>query len=506
MQVIRKGTLLRNNSRKFQAEEEDYEKTGFDRGHLNPNSYHCGDSRRATFTLTNAVPQEPCFNQQTWKKLEDETKKIMRKFCAFAGAKPFFVTGTIPHRRRIPNMEYDHFEGQPQRHSDSYNRVSVPSHMWTAVCCDSTHAVNKEDSEEGFSFGYIGENKEDGAAEVLSVSQLEATISSASTKDNYERMIQIFGGNDKCRENSKRSQDFLSQVQRVILMRAIKVLNKVSMMGVKTLPPKKRPREGEGTTDEILEKVQKVSNLGEQVVFDLSLRVRAPQNNLQEFNTFRRSLKSSSDSTVILTDFGIIEQPFDIIKQSHVLGRSYGSFKKNQKSLFQNRLKLFPKLQEDKAVDVPGVKVDSYSLVAKLSKVNMTYRGDWCKPDHGCDYHGLSYVWCYTDVSWDYCCINDCDSTDLEKITPTCHVGGGYIYECSMRSSVITINGGRCRKNHECGLHNKKYFWCYTDFNNNWDYCCRPSHRCNKYGSDNKWCYTRLQSSTIKPWWQYCNY
>lgn len=494
MQTIQKGTILRNNCRIYQAEEEDYEKTGFDRGHLNANSYHCFDSRRATFTLTNAVPQDPCFNQQTWKKLEEKTKKIMGQFCAFAGAERFFVTGAIPSRRKIPNREHDHLEGQPKRHDGSYNRVSVPSHMWTAVCCDSTHAVNVEDRKKGFSFGYIGENKEDGAGDVLSVSQLERTISSVR---NEQSMIQIFAGNDKCSENSKLSLHVLSQVQQVILKRAIKDLDEIGMMSQKELPPRKRGKEALAT-DEILEKAAKVRRLGKQVIFDFSLQVRALKDNVQEFNTFRRSLKSSSDSTVILTDFGIIEQPSNIFTNSHIELRSYGSFKKNQKSLFQNRSNLFPKLQEDNAVDVPEVKVDSYLLVAKLSKVNMTYQGDWCRPDHWCNFHGESYMWCYTHgSSYDYCCKNDCDSTDLEKIAPKCNVGGGYTYECSMRSSVITVTGGRCRYDHECGLHGYGYYWCYTDFNDNWEYCCRPSHRCNKYpGKSYKWCYVYPQPNS----------
>ena len=469
------------------------------------NSYHCPDSRRATFTLTNAVPQDPCFNQQTWRKLEDKTKTIMRQFCAFAGAKRFFVTGTIPRRRTIPNREHDNLEDRPKRHKGSYNRVSVPSHMWTAVCCDSTHAVNVEDRKKGFSFGYIGENKEDGAGEVLSVSQLETTISSVH---NEQSMIKIFAGNDKFSQNSKLSLHVRSQVQQVSLKRAINNLDEIGMMSQKELPPRKRGNEGL-TTDEILAKMQKVSSLGKQVIFDFTVQVREPKDNVQEFNTFRRSLKSSSDSKVILTDFGIIEQPSDIITNSHPFLRWFRSSKKNQKSLFQNRLKLFPKLQEDKAVDVPEVKVDSYLLVAKLSKVNMTYQGDWCRPDHCCDYHGKSYMWCYTDRDdhWNYCCITDCDSTDLEKNAPTCNVGKHYTgYECSMRSSVITIEGGRCRRNHECRLHGEYYYWCYTDFDDNWKYCCRPSHQCNYYGESYKWCYHRPQSSRRPPQYQYCHY
>ena len=54
-----------------QAIMEDFRNTGYDKGHLNPNFYQCDDSRTATFTLTNAVPQDPCFNQQSWKKMEE---------------------------------------------------------------------------------------------------------------------------------------------------------------------------------------------------------------------------------------------------------------------------------------------------------------------------------------------------------------------------------------------------------------------------------------------------
>ena len=502
MQQIRKGSLLRNNSRQYQAEEEDYKNTGFDRGHLNPNSYHCPDSRRATFTLTNAVPQDPCFNQQTWRKLEDKTETIMRQFCAFAGAERFFVTGTIPSGRRIPNREHDNLEDRPKRHKGSYNRVSVPSHMWTAVCCDSTHAVNVEDRKKGFSFGYIGKNKEDGAVEVLSVSQLETTISSVG---NVLSMIKIFAGNDKCSKNSKRSLHVLSQVQQVILNRAIKDLDEIGMRSQKELPLRKRGKEGL-TNDEIRAKVSKVNSLGKQAFFDLSPQVRELKDNVQELNAFRRSLKLSSHFTVILKDFDITEQLSNIITKSRIEFGSYGSFKKSQKSLSQNRLKPFPKLQEDKAVGVPELKVDSYLLVAKLSKVNMTSQGDWCRPDHWCDSHGKSYMWCYTDNNWGYCCINDCDSTDLDKIDSKCHVGGGYTEKCSMRSSVITVTGGRCRYDHECGLHDKPYYWCYTDFNDNWEYCCRPSHRCNYYGESYKWCYHRPQSSGRSPQYQYCHY
>nr|XP_055062674.1 endonuclease domain-containing 1 protein-like [Misgurnus anguillicaudatus] len=61
------GSLVLNN----QASNKDYEKKGFDKGHLAPvyqaNSQECAD---ATFTLTNAAPQYGSFNRGQWRKIE----------------------------------------------------------------------------------------------------------------------------------------------------------------------------------------------------------------------------------------------------------------------------------------------------------------------------------------------------------------------------------------------------------------------------------------------------
>lgn len=92
--------------------------------------------------------------------------------------------------------------------------------------------------------------------------------------------------------------------------------------------------------------------------------------------------------------------------------------------------------------------------------------------------------------SWDYCCKNDCDFIDLEKIVLKCNVGGGYIYKCFMRLLMIIVIGGRCCYDYECGFYGYKYYWCYIDFNDNWEYCCWLLYWCNKYfGKFYNWCY-----------------
>ena len=57
--------------------------------------------------LTNAVPQDPCFNQQSWKKMEEVALKTMRKDCYFPGARRYFVTGIVQQEVRIPNREHE---------------------------------------------------------------------------------------------------------------------------------------------------------------------------------------------------------------------------------------------------------------------------------------------------------------------------------------------------------------------------------------------------------------
>ncbi|CAG2196599.1 unnamed protein product [Mytilus edulis] len=109
-----------------QAVNVDYTDSGYDRGHLNPQLYHCEtrDSRKATNSLTNIAPQVPTFNQGIWNKFENTLYDISKKYCNFVGARRYYITGVLPSNDRFI----------------SNGRVNVPDHYWTAVCCDSSGA------------------------------------------------------------------------------------------------------------------------------------------------------------------------------------------------------------------------------------------------------------------------------------------------------------------------------------------------------------------------------
>ncbi|XP_066518420.1 endonuclease domain-containing 1 protein-like [Hoplias malabaricus] len=151
-----------------QAVNADYNNPGFHKGHLAPvfhaETQSCAD---ATFTLTNAAPQNSSFNQGQWRKTEKDVATLLVNKCK--GNSRYIVTGVVPDKTRPP----------------LHNRVTVPSHFWTAYCCiDNNHRVTA-------SGGYLGKNK-NVPVEALPVGELDKRLSALYG----QRSFQVFGG--KC--------------------------------------------------------------------------------------------------------------------------------------------------------------------------------------------------------------------------------------------------------------------------------------------------------------------
>ncbi|XP_035240418.1 endonuclease domain-containing 1 protein-like [Anguilla anguilla] len=109
LEIKHKGVYFGQN----QSLDEDYIDSDYDRGHLNPKQHHREDSRQATFTLTNVVPQNRTLNQGAWKKYETDLQKNLTK-CSQA----YVLVGAIPSKNNLIN-----------------NRVNVPDYIWNAYCC-----------------------------------------------------------------------------------------------------------------------------------------------------------------------------------------------------------------------------------------------------------------------------------------------------------------------------------------------------------------------------------
>ncbi|XP_058648120.1 endonuclease domain-containing 1 protein-like [Onychostoma macrolepis] len=145
-----------------QALNRDYERSGYDKGHLAPvyqaNSQSCAN---ATFTLTNAAPQNPSFNRGQWKVLEKKIAGELSNQCLPKKYSVYIVVGVVPGSEIINN------------------RVKVPSHFWTAFCClDNNNKCQ-------ISRGFIGKN-ENIPPKNKTVNDLETELATLYNVDSFE--------------------------------------------------------------------------------------------------------------------------------------------------------------------------------------------------------------------------------------------------------------------------------------------------------------------------------
>uniref|UniRef100_A0A1A7X3V6 Uncharacterized protein n=2 Tax=Iconisemion striatum TaxID=60296 RepID=A0A1A7X3V6_9TELE len=139
-----------------QAVELDYINSTFTRGHLNPSLHHqTHNSRSATFTLTNVVPQKEGSNDGPWKNLELAVNKTLAAYCL---KEAYIVTGIIPYKGNEPWIK-DH-------------RVAVPEYMWSAYCCQNYNHSLPEKLKDTFpTFAAIGRNDPNSSEEIVAIDQ-----------------------------------------------------------------------------------------------------------------------------------------------------------------------------------------------------------------------------------------------------------------------------------------------------------------------------------------------
>ncbi|KAM3612909.1 uncharacterized protein V6R79_016817 [Siganus canaliculatus] len=136
-----------------QAVPADYRYSDYTKGHLNPSMHQMTkDSQKATFTLTNIVPQRAGSNSGPWSVLETE---VLNKFQSFCRGSMYVITGGIP------------YESGPHWMN---NRVSVPEYMWSAYCCPSFDASLPESERPFFpSYAAVGRNDPNSGEEIVPV-------------------------------------------------------------------------------------------------------------------------------------------------------------------------------------------------------------------------------------------------------------------------------------------------------------------------------------------------
>ncbi|XP_025051071.1 endonuclease domain-containing 1 protein-like [Alligator sinensis] len=198
MKIESESGLGKHERNSTQAISEDYENTNYDRGHLNPNSFQCGSGRTATFTLTNAVPMDPCFNRIHWGKLEKSLKDKLTINCLNENGTAYLVTGAVGGTEKIPKENGDK-EGDRER---TYERVAVPSHIWTDVCCDNANNNRK------FSFAFLAENKEEPTLQVFPAEQLNEEL-----RKMYKSLnIRVLA--DDCNAQSPKTEEVIESMKK----------------------------------------------------------------------------------------------------------------------------------------------------------------------------------------------------------------------------------------------------------------------------------------------------
>ncbi|NXP06878.1 ENDD1 protein, partial [Thinocorus orbignyianus] len=130
-----------------QAIPDDYnDLKNFSHGQLNPTSHQpSSNSKKATFSLTNIIPQDEKLDNGAWNQYEVQTMTSKAKFCTST----YVIMGAVPGNDSI-----------------SSGRVNVPSYIWSGACCEMGMDEDKK------AWGAIAKNDKN-AVQVMTLGQLE---------------------------------------------------------------------------------------------------------------------------------------------------------------------------------------------------------------------------------------------------------------------------------------------------------------------------------------------
>lgn len=124
------------------AELEDYQGSGFDRGHMAPaGDMATEESMAQSFSLANMVPQYPINNRKTWASIEKATRHYVMR----AAGDVYVITGPV-------------FDGVPPIIGS--DKVWVPQHFFKLVYDPSTKRLwahwldNRDDAKVGKPISY----------------------------------------------------------------------------------------------------------------------------------------------------------------------------------------------------------------------------------------------------------------------------------------------------------------------------------------------------------------
>lgn len=132
---------------RLQSTLNDYNNSGYDRGHLAPNADMANYTQQyESFSLANITPQSAHLNQKVWREVEINTRLFAKKF-----ETTYVVTGVAYQSSHLAMLN---------------QRVLVPSHLYKAIYIPSQQQA----------IAYYAPNDNSGRIQVLSLDELTQLI------------------------------------------------------------------------------------------------------------------------------------------------------------------------------------------------------------------------------------------------------------------------------------------------------------------------------------------
>ena len=160
---------------------------------------------KATFTLSNAVPQFETSNSGPWQAFETRIRNYAENRCGPQGGTLYLLTGKSDYGVRLQAGSFvqDTTTALPYGRENFPGNVKLvtPRAVWTAGCCvwaePGKYFGRLWSAEKAESFAVMSNNKDENALlgqEEMSVSQLERLLRTPLLQE-----VNLFPGNENCR-------------------------------------------------------------------------------------------------------------------------------------------------------------------------------------------------------------------------------------------------------------------------------------------------------------------
>ena len=172
---------------------------------------------RATFTLTNAVPQFKASNSGPWQEFETKIRDYAKDICGPRGGTLYLLTGRsqngiIPDPRNPYKAVQDKSYTVPMPYlKDKFVgdtvKLETPRSVWTAGCCVWTEPGNVYGNlEKAQSFAVMSNNQNEKSKlyqTQMSVRELEELLRAPALK-----AVNLFPGDENCRNPANNIKTF----------------------------------------------------------------------------------------------------------------------------------------------------------------------------------------------------------------------------------------------------------------------------------------------------------